>query len=74
MGNTAQGVLIVVGSTSLLCILGSHLLINLKDAAERGLNEGTKYRPDTVSGLNFGTMRAKGVSGEGRVYPPYRRL
>ena len=38
-----------LGNPSLLCVLGSHLLINLKEAGELGLNEGTNYRPGFLS-------------------------
>ncbi|EJD00616.1 uncharacterized protein FOMMEDRAFT_159377 [Fomitiporia mediterranea MF3/22] len=37
------------GSPTILCILGRHLMINLKEAAERGMNEGTSYRLQTIS-------------------------
>ncbi|KAI5119379.1 hypothetical protein M0805_001054 [Coniferiporia weirii] len=37
-------VLNILSSTSLLCILGSRLLVHLKEAGERGFNEGTSYR------------------------------
>ncbi|EJC99041.1 uncharacterized protein FOMMEDRAFT_161261 [Fomitiporia mediterranea MF3/22] len=33
-----------LGSPSLLCLLGSRLLVHLKEAAEQGHNEGTSYR------------------------------
>ncbi|OCB85036.1 hypothetical protein A7U60_g7993 [Sanghuangporus baumii] len=42
------------GSPTLLCVLGSHLLINLKEAGERGANGGTNYTPRTVSEIDFG--------------------
>ena len=38
-----------LGNPSLLCILGSRLLVNLKEAGKLGLNEGTNYRPDSFS-------------------------
>ncbi|EJD00572.1 uncharacterized protein FOMMEDRAFT_159313 [Fomitiporia mediterranea MF3/22] len=41
------------GSPTLLCVLGSHLLINLKKAGERGVNEGTNYRSRSVSDIEF---------------------
>lgn len=46
-------VLYVAGSPTLLCILGSHLLINLKEAGEKGYNEGTNYWPTHVSTMDF---------------------
>lgn len=48
-----SGLLTVVGSTSFLCLLGSELLFNLKEAAELGVNEGTNYRPRSVSTIDF---------------------
>ncbi|EJC97509.1 uncharacterized protein FOMMEDRAFT_163062 [Fomitiporia mediterranea MF3/22] len=41
------------GSPSLLCVIGSHLLIHLKEAGERGMNEGTSYRLRTLSDIGF---------------------
>ena len=41
------------GSPTLLCILGGHLLINLKEAGELGVNEGTNYRSNSVSDIDF---------------------
>ena len=45
--------LAVAGSPILLCVLRNHLLINLKEAGERGVNEGTNYRSRTVSDIEF---------------------
>ncbi|KAH8109805.1 hypothetical protein DFH11DRAFT_1515051 [Phellopilus nigrolimitatus] len=45
--------LTIVGSPSLLCVLGSHLLVHLKEAGERGANEGTSYRMKTMSNIEF---------------------
>ena len=33
-----------LGSPTLLCILGSHMMFNLKEAGERGLNVGTNLK------------------------------
>ncbi|KAL5514492.1 hypothetical protein ACEPAG_2581 [Sanghuangporus baumii] len=41
------------GSPTLLCILGGQLLINLKQAGERGANGGTNYTPKSVSNIEF---------------------
>lgn len=49
-----SNVLLAVGNPSPLCVLGSHLLVHLKEAAEKGLNEGTSYRSKTLSGIDFG--------------------
>ena len=45
-----------MGSPTLLCILGGQLLINLKEAGERGANGGTNY---TVSGIEFGEVSSQ---------------
>ncbi|KAH8108253.1 hypothetical protein DFH11DRAFT_1517166 [Phellopilus nigrolimitatus] len=42
-----------LGSTSLLSVLGSHLLVHLKEAGERGANGGTSYRMPTMSNIEF---------------------
>ena len=42
-----------IGSSALLSVLGSHLLINLKEAGELGVNGGTNYRSRTVSDIDF---------------------
>ena len=38
------GMTTVLGSPSLLSVVGSIILVNLKEAGERGQNEGTSYR------------------------------
>ncbi|KAH8109188.1 hypothetical protein DFH11DRAFT_1515907, partial [Phellopilus nigrolimitatus] len=45
--------LTTLGSPSLLCVLGSHLLVHLKEAGERGANGGTSYRMKTMSNIDF---------------------
>ena len=45
--------LLAIGHPSLLCILGSRMFFNLKEAGKQGLNEGTSYRPRTVSNMEF---------------------
>ncbi|KAH8109186.1 hypothetical protein DFH11DRAFT_1515944 [Phellopilus nigrolimitatus] len=45
--------LTILGSTSFLCVLGSHLLVHLKEAGERGANGGTSYRMTTMSNVEF---------------------
>ena len=49
----AQYILNAAGNPALLCILGNYLLIHLHEAAEAGLNEGTSYRPNTISAMDF---------------------
>ena len=46
-----------MGSSTFLCILGGQLLINLKEAGERGSNGGTNYTSGSVSGIYFGEVR-----------------
>ncbi|EJC99847.1 uncharacterized protein FOMMEDRAFT_170378 [Fomitiporia mediterranea MF3/22] len=46
-------VLSELGSPILLCILGSRLLFNLKEAGERGQNMGTSYKVPTLSDIEF---------------------
>ncbi|KAH8109163.1 hypothetical protein DFH11DRAFT_1548465 [Phellopilus nigrolimitatus] len=43
----------LLGSPSLLCVLGSHLLVHLKEAGERGVNEGMSYKMKTISNIEF---------------------
>ncbi|KAH8107484.1 hypothetical protein DFH11DRAFT_1711435 [Phellopilus nigrolimitatus] len=45
--------LTVLGNPRLLCVLGSRLLIHLKEAGERGANGGTSYRMRTMSSVEF---------------------
>lgn len=44
-----------LGRPNLLCVLGSNMLFNLKDAGERGLNQGTSYRVNSrsISAIEF---------------------
>ncbi|KAH8109848.1 hypothetical protein DFH11DRAFT_1861025 [Phellopilus nigrolimitatus] len=45
--------LYILGSPSFLCVLGSHLLVHLKEAGERGVNGGTSYKLKTISSIGF---------------------
>ena len=49
------GVLGSIGNPSFLCILGTRMLFNLKEAGELGVNKGTSYRmtSSTISTMNF---------------------
>lgn len=48
-------ILQAAGSPALLCVLGSHLLIHLKEAGESGLDEGTEsYGLYSLSVMDFG--------------------
>lgn len=44
----------LTGEPALLSVLGAHLLFNMKEAGEKGLNQGTSYGPkSTVSNIDF---------------------
>lgn len=52
-----------VGNPNLLSILGAHLLFSMKEAGEKGLNQGTNCGAESsVSGLEFGVP--SGAAGE----------
>ena len=38
-----------LGNASFLCIIGSRLIFNLREAGELGVNEGTNYRVSSQS-------------------------
>ncbi|EJC99470.1 uncharacterized protein FOMMEDRAFT_160525 [Fomitiporia mediterranea MF3/22] len=42
-----------LGSPSFLCVLGSRLFYNLKEAGKLGVNEGTSYHMKSVSIIEF---------------------
>ena len=46
-------VLNALGSPTLQCVLGSRLFFNLKEAGERGVNEGTNWASYTLTGIDF---------------------
>ena len=48
-----SNILNAMGNPTLLCILGGQLLINLKEAGERGANGGINYTPESLSGIEF---------------------
>ena len=50
-------VLNTVGNPTLLCIVGGQLLINLKEAGERGAVGGTDFTLRTLSDVTFGEVR-----------------
>ncbi|KAH8111738.1 hypothetical protein DFH11DRAFT_1611591 [Phellopilus nigrolimitatus] len=47
------GIIGISGSPSFLCVVGSRLLVHLKEAGERGLNGGTSYRMGTITSIEF---------------------
>lgn len=49
----SKAILGIIGSPSLLVILGARLLVHLKEAGEKGVNEGTSYRVETLSNMDF---------------------
>lgn len=56
--NTTQNMVVAsalqtCGDPILLCLLGNHLLVHMKEAAENGLNEGTSYRSQSISAIDF---------------------
>lgn len=44
-----------IGNPALLCVLGNHLLIHLKETADKGLQIGTSYtlKEKTLSAIDF---------------------
>ena len=42
-----------LGNPILLCMLGSHLFFNLREAAERGVNVGTNWSSYSHSAIYF---------------------
>lgn len=53
MNTTVQYIFNCIGDPTILCIIGSRLIIHLKDAAERCVNEGTSYQPGSLSVMDF---------------------
>ena len=51
-----------IGTSSFLSILGSRLLVNLREAGELGLNKGTNYRLDHLAtgDISFAEGNVKG--------------
>ncbi|OCB92172.1 hypothetical protein A7U60_g464 [Sanghuangporus baumii] len=43
----------VLGNPLMLCVLGSHLVVNMKEAGEKGENGGSNRSIDTVSDIQF---------------------
>ena len=60
-----MAVIFSLGSPSFLCVLGSRILVNLKEVGERGLEEGTDYTLDlrSISGIDFANGAVKSVQG-----------
>lgn len=49
----AASILQGVGNPTLLCILGSRMFFNLREAVEHGVNEGTNWSSHAMSGIEF---------------------
>lgn len=45
--------LLLLGDPAFLCIMASTMFFNLKEAVERGSNQGTSYRLRSVSAMEF---------------------
>lgn len=50
-------------------MLGTYLLIRLKEAAEEGVNEGTNFRAKTVTAMEFGAAPETSESSEHSSFP-----
>ena len=53
--NFVNSIIYALGNPSFLCVLGSRMIYNLKEAAELGQNEGTNYKSSSqpTSGIMF---------------------
>lgn len=51
-----------LGSPTLQCVLGSRLFFNLKEAGERGVNEGTNWGSHTVVSMDFSKKEGDGTA------------
>ena len=61
----------LLGSPTLLCILGSHLFFNLKEAAEHGVNVGTNWASYSHSAIRFDESGSLNSEGECVSTPSY---
>ena len=48
-----ENIIAALGSTTFLCILGSRMFFNLKEAAEHGINIGTNWSSHSHSEMQF---------------------
>ena len=53
LSQTLGTVLSAFASPTLLCILGSRMFFNLKEAGEHGVNMGTNWASYSVSAIRF---------------------
>lgn len=64
LSTLAATIIYAAGSPAIICVMGSYLLIRLKEAAERGLNEGMTYMPN-VSLIDFDLDVSSDISTSG---------
>ena len=57
LGTGGSIVVLTLGSPALLCVIGSRMFFNLKEAAEHGVNVGTNWSSHTYSGIQFAEDR-----------------
>ena len=56
----------IAGNTSFLSILGAHLLFNMKEAGEKGLNQGTSCgSKSSMSNIDFAAPPEAATSDSG---------
>ena len=48
-----HALLVTLGSPTLLCVIGSRMFFNLKEAAEDGVNVGTNWSSYSHSAIRF---------------------
>lgn len=53
LNTIAANILVAIGHPGFLSILGSRLLIHMKEAGEKGVNEGTSYRFVSEMDMDF---------------------
>ncbi|EJC99466.1 uncharacterized protein FOMMEDRAFT_160521 [Fomitiporia mediterranea MF3/22] len=54
------------GNPAFLCILGSRLFFNMKEAGKLGVNEGTSYRMKSLSNIEFEQTQPAGSEASTR--------
>ena len=55
-----SNILATLGQPTFLCILGSRMFFNLKEAAEHGVNVGTNWGSYSHSAIHFDEPRERG--------------
>ena len=64
ISNLAINIISGLGSPTLLCIAGSRMFFNLKEAAEHGVNIGTNWSSYSHSAIRFDEPQAAGQESE----------